>query len=98
MRTRVAPDDHPCGNRVSPLDGVTEVLGPYTEKIMPLSSLGIRHSVSDNGKVSGHRPAHYLLGLLILTTALLIGCGGGVAAAPKGTSSTGATLAVAPIH
>jgi len=44
--------------------------------------------------VSGHRPAHYLLGLLILTTALLIGCGGGVAAAPKGTSSAGATLAV----
>jgi len=94
MRTRVAPDDHPCGNRVSPLDGVTEVLGPYTEKIMPLSSLGIRHSVSENAIVSGHRPAQYLLGPLILTTALLIGCGGGVAAAPKGTSSAGATLAV----
>ena len=48
---------------------------------MPLSSLGIRHSVSENAIVSGHRPAQYLLGPLILTTALLIGCGGGVAAA-----------------
>ena len=61
---------------------------------MYLGCLGIRHSVSDIGMVGGHRPAHYLLGLLILTTALLIGCGGGVAAAPKGTSSAGATLAV----
>ena len=71
---------------------------------MYLGFLGIRHSVSDIGVVGGHRPAHYQLGLLILTTALflttalLIGCGGGVAAAPKGTPALELPSRWVPIH
>src|SRR3989442_881581 len=61
---------------------------------MYVGFLGIRHSVSDIGVVGGHRPADYLLGVLILTTALVTGSGGGVAVAGKGLSSAAAPLAV----